>query len=222
MRLRMLAEDCYDLSPNNLRHTNGELRTTTTEEPSIAAYQQDELSAEMMKLLSDALDDFDEPCSRVGLVHGTDKSRLTLIDQQRMSNNPVTPVTCGSRETDAPVHTQSNNQQGERDASSDQQPDEIEHGVNQSRRASETANAGVTPSGNDTYNDAETTYKPGGASETAGAGNTKIILHTGKSLKGKADLATGGAVRFAAFSFPGRPPGFNIMCPPYVARRACV
>ena len=65
----MAAEGCYDLSTmNDLRDTNTEQRKATTEEPSNAAHKPNELSEEMMQLLSDALDDFDEPCSRVGLV----------------------------------------------------------------------------------------------------------------------------------------------------------
>ena len=54
---------------NDTRQPNHENHQMTSEMDSINARQQEELSADMMQLLTEALDDFDEPCSRVRLVH---------------------------------------------------------------------------------------------------------------------------------------------------------
>jgi len=77
LRDEQINNDKRRASPNN--------RKTTSEMDCTNARQQHELSAEMMQLLTEALDDFDEPCSRVGLVHGfimqdntTDKERFTM------------------------------------------------------------------------------------------------------------------------------------------------
>ena len=71
---------------NECRHTIADNTKATYEKPSISVRQTQPLSAAMMQLLEEALGDFDEPCSRVGLVHGRDPSQPTIIDQQPTNN----------------------------------------------------------------------------------------------------------------------------------------
>ena len=244
-----------------------------------------------MQLLSDALDDFDEPCSRVGLVHGADNSRLTMIDEpdnnqqgerkrvhqlvgrREMLSTPVSSSYVGQREMLSTLvsssyipFTGTDKRQPDGENTSLRSP--VTRGMEHERYApihnqlSDRDDAvhhfGYTrPSGPVSevsaqdvltlFQDDDSCHEPCSRVRLVHDGTlfqdddschgpcSRVgLVHDGKtdptspnsfalwghrSLTNRcADFATGGAVPFAGYSFPGRPPGPDVMFQPHVRR----